>query len=87
MVTTDVEWLDQVATLSIQLLVAVLGFKLDVLHDEWLFFADMLEAVFVDVLSSIVNTGSALTLVAIGEDGLEFLECEHRALSFEVSHF
>jgi hypothetical protein len=85
-VTTERQRLNEVTTLAVEFLVAVLGLKLDVLHYEWLLLANIFKAVVVNVLSATVDARSALTLVAVGEDGLKLAQRKHRALSFEVSH-
>jgi hypothetical protein len=85
-VTTERQGLNEVTTLAVEFLVAVLGLKLDVLHYEWLLLANIFKAVVVNVLSATIDARSALTLVAVGEDGLKLAQRKHRALSFEVSH-
>lgn len=74
MVTTDVERLNQVATLSVQLLVAILRIELSVLNDEGLSIANLIETIIVNVLGAIIYTRSSLALVAVSEDGLELAE-------------
>jgi hypothetical protein len=73
-VTTDVERLNQVATLSVQLLVAILRIELSVLNDEGLSIANLIETIIVNVLGAIIYTRSSLALVAVSEDGLELAE-------------
>ena len=85
-ITTERQGLNEVTTLAVEFLVAVLGLKLDVLHYEWLLLANIFKAVVVNVLSATVDARSALTLVAVGEDGLKLVQRKHWVLSFEVSH-
>jgi hypothetical protein len=85
-VTTERQGLNEVTTLAVEFLVAVLGLKLDVLNYEWLLLANIFKAVVINVLSATVDARSALTLVAVGEDGLKLAQRKHRVVSFEVSH-
>jgi hypothetical protein len=70
-VTANIQRLVKVATCAIQLLVAILGFKLNVFDNMRCVLANMAEAIVVDVLSAIVDAIFALALVTCGEHGLE----------------
>lgn len=74
MISANVEWLNQVATLSVQLLVAILRIELRILNNEGFSIANLVETIIVDVLGSIIYTRSSLALVAVSEDGLELAE-------------
>ena len=71
-VTADVQRLMQQTTLPVQFLVSVGRVKLDVLNAVRCGVTYVLETVLVNVDGADINTWSALALVALGQDGLEF---------------
>lgn len=84
MVTANYEWLVQFTALTVEFLVAILGIELNILNRVWLGFANILEAIFVDVEGPIINACSLLALVTGCKHWFEFRESSEFILNFDV---
>ena len=89
MVTSNHQGLVEVTTLTVQFLVAVLGVEHFVQNVEWHVIAHLFEAVLIDVGCALIDTGSALTLMAGGQNRFEFSESFQNVLlaCFLGNHF
>jgi hypothetical protein len=84
MVTANYKWLVQFTALTVEFLVAILGIELNILNRVWLGFANIFEAIFVDVEGPIINACSLLALVAGCKDWFKFGESSEFILNFGV---